>query len=247
MQNNKAIFNWSGGKDSSLALYKVLKEDNFNIRYLLTTVSSKYRRISQHGVREILLEKQAESIGIPLHKLIMPDNPTMETYNRMMENIFQEFKGQGINYSIYGDIFLEDLRKYREDRLALVGFKGEFPIWQLPTGKLVKEFIDLGFKAIVVCVDERYLDKSFTGREIDESFLKDLPKKVDPCGENGEFHSFVYDGPIFKNPVAVEKGEIVYRRYVPPERDETDDTFNCGSNDSSHIATGFWFCDLLSQ
>jgi len=247
MQNNKAIFNWSGGKDSSLCLYKVLQSGAYNISHLVTTISEQYLRISQHGVRVELLEQQTESIGIPLHKLIMPNNPTMETYNKLMAKALGEFKNQNIHHSIFGDIFLEDLRKYREDRLNMMQFKGIFPLWKISTKKLAKEFIDLGFKAIIVCVDAKHLDKSFVGRNFDESFLNDLPENVDPCGEHGEFHSYVYDGPIFTNPIKIKKGKMVYRKYKPPAKVKKNnkDSYICGANNSTHPETGFWYCDLL--
>lgn len=244
----EAIFNWSGGKDSSICLYKMLQSKEYNVSYLVTSISERYQRIAQHGVRVELLEQQANNIGIPLHKLVMPDMPTMATYNDIMEKNLKLFKRQGIGLSIFGDIFLEDLRRYREDRLAEVGFRGVFPLWHIPTKQLAREFIDLGFKAVVVCVDEKRLDKHFAGREFNEQFLKDLPEDVDPCGEYGEFHSFVYDGPIFKKPIDIEKGEIVYRKYEPPKKDEDGtQSYTCGSNNSAPITTGFWYCDLLPK
>jgi len=244
----KAIFNWSGGKDSALCLYKILQAGEYDIKWLLTTVSEKYQRISQHGVRVELLEQQAANMGIDLHKLIMPDTPTMEVYNNMMEETLNKFKKQNIQVSIFGDIFLEDLRQYREERLAKINFKALFPIWHISTDSLVKEFIKLGFKAVVVCVDERHLDKSYVGREIDHAFLNDLPNKVDPCGEYGEFHSFVYDGPLFSKPIKFNKGDIVYRKYTPPAKKQDDNhTYTCGADKSSahHLTTGFWYCDLV--
>ena len=247
MQKTKAIFNWSGGKDSSLCLYKVLQSAEYEISYLLTTVSSKYQRISQHGVRVELLEQQTTNIGIALHKLIMPDMPTMAAYNGIMEKNLKTFKREGIRSSIFGDIFLEDLRRYREEKLEEVGFEGVFPLWHIPTKQLAKEFIDLGFKAVIVCIDEKHLDSSFVGREFDKHFLRDLPENVDPCGEYGEFHSFVYDGPVFTKPVEIDKGEIVYRKYLPPKRDDGTDPDTCGSNNPTHITTGFWYCDLLPK
>ncbi|MBW8048932.1 MAG: diphthine--ammonia ligase [Cytophagales bacterium] len=252
MQKEKAIFNWSGGKDSALCLYKILRSNEYEISWLLTTVSEKYQRISQHGVRVELLEQQAENIGIPLEVLMMPDSPTMEAYNCMMEKTLKGFKKQGVHLSIFGDIFLEDLRKYREERLATLDLVGVFPLWKLNTRKLVDEFIDLGFKAIVVCVDSKDLDRSFVGREIDEKFINDLPEKVDPCGEYGEFHTFVYDGPVFQKPVKFTKGEIVYRKYTPPKK--TEDSSHAGTcnpytsrrhENLTHPEFGFWYCDLL--
>ncbi len=245
MENKKAIFNWSGGKDSSLCLYKILQSGEYEISYLLTSVSSKYQRITQHGVRVELLKQQATNIGIPLYKLIMPDMPTMTTYNIIMNDVLKKFQKQGIHLSIFGDIFLEDIRKYREEQLAMIDFRGVFPLWQLSTKHLAKEFIDLGYKAVVVCVNRKYLDKNFAGREFNEQFLKDLPENVDPCGEYGEFHSFVYDGPIFKKPIDIERGKIVYKKYKPTKRDEADThSYTCGSTD---ITSGFWYCDLLPK
>ena len=230
----KAIFNWSGGKDSSLCLYKIREQQQYEIICLLTSVSEQYQRIAMHGVREELLRQQAESIGLPLKKMHMPDMPSMDAYNKGMFEILTELKSKGAEVSIFGDIFLEDLRKYREEKLAEVKLEGIFPLWQISTTELIHEFIDLGFKAILVCVNEKYLDKSFAGRIIDHAFLKDLPSHVDPCGENGEYHTFVFDGPIFKEPIAFTKGEIVYRKY------EAD-----GQKEDSPFNNGFWFCDLL--
>ncbi len=229
----KAIFNWSGGKDSSLSLYYLLQSKEYDVRYLVTSVNSKFNRISMHGVRQELLRQQAESIGIPLHMIMMPEMPTMENYNEMMEQTLKTFKQEGIDYSVFGDIFLEDLKKYREERLALVGMKGVFPIWKIPSPKLVREFIDLGFKAVLVCVDEKVLDRSFVGRCLDDALLKDLPSKVDPCGENGEYHSFVYDGPVFNRPIAFDFGEVVHRDYAAPS--------------APAVHTGFWYCDLIPK
>src|ERR1051326_238141 len=229
MNKPKAVFNWSGGKDSALALRKLLQSGEFEFSYLVTSVSKQYNRISQHGVRAELLEQQAKSIGISLHKLIMPEFPTMETYNQMMEEALTRFSLKNIHYSIFGDIFLADLRKYREQQLAKANFTAAFPLWEISTKKLAEEFIDSGFKAIIVCIDEKHLDKKFVGREFDREFLNDLPKSVDPCGEYGEFHSFVYEGPIFQKPILFTKGEIVYRKYIP-QQENTGTEYSCGSN-----------------
>ncbi|MDE2221562.1 MAG: adenine nucleotide alpha hydrolase [Candidatus Omnitrophica bacterium] len=239
----KAIFNWSGGKDSSLSLYYLLRSKEFDIRYLVTSVNTKFNRISMHGVREALLHQQAESIGIPLRKIMVPEMPTMEIYNDLMEQALVGFKKEGIGHSVFGDIFLEDLKKYREERLARVGMKGVFPIWRIPSLKLVREFIDLGFKAVLVCVDEKVLDRSFVGRPLDEALLKDLPAKADPCGENGEYHSFVYDGPIFSYPVAFDIGEIVHRDYAAAVQTGS----SVCSTSSPAVHTGFWYCDLIPK
>ena len=236
----KSFFNWSGGKDSTLALYHILKDKNYSIEKLLTNVNSEHRRVSMHGVREELLELQAAAIGIPLQKLVLPDQPSMTGYEKYMMQTMNQLRQEGYTHSVFGDIFLEDLKTYRETQLAKVGMTGIFPIWKRDTVALMHEFIDLGFKTIVVCVNKKHLDKSFCGRIIDENFIKDLPNNVDVCGENGEFHTFAFDGPVFKNPVAFSKGEIVYRKYAAP-KEQNDNCFQTAPIDDY----GFYFCDLL--
>ena len=230
----QAYMNWSGGKDSSLCLYKVLQLGNYNVTHLLTSVNAVHDRISMHGVRRSLLEAQASSIGIPLTTIELPEQPGMEEYENAMLQKVNELKQSGCTHAIFGDIFLEDLKIYRVQKLATAGIECVFPLWKINTTELVHEFIEFGFKSIIVCVNEQYLDKSFCGRIIDKDFLNDLPKNVDPCGENGEFHSFVFDGPIFKIPIAFAKGEIVYKIYMAPKE-----------NDSTRPDYGFYFCDLL--
>ncbi|WP_185209360.1 diphthine--ammonia ligase [Chryseobacterium sp. C3] len=231
----KAIFNWSSGKDSALALYKILKEEKFEVTSLLTSINKEFQRISMHGVHVSLLEKQAESLGFPLIKMELPKEPSMEEYREIIGRTMTEIQSQGITHSIFGDIFLEDLKKYREDQLRSIGMEGVFPLWKINTTDLIREFLDLGFKTIVTCVNETYLDKSFAGRIIDEDFIKDLPENVDVCGENGEFHTFTFNGPLFKNPVEFEIGEIVKKTYPKPKSDEN-------SEDDEYV---FWFCDLI--
>ncbi|MCQ4139689.1 diphthine--ammonia ligase [Chryseobacterium sp. EO14] len=231
----KAIFNWSSGKDSALALYKILKEEKFEVTSLLTSINKEFQRISMHGVHVSLLEKQAESLGFPLIKMELPKEPTMKEYRELMSKTMNDLKSRGISHSVFGDIFLEDLKKYREDQLRSIGMEGVFPLWKINTTDLIREFLDLGFKTIVTCVNETYLDKSFAGRIIDEDFIKDLPENVDVCGENGEFHTFTFNGPIFKNPVEFEIGEIVKKTYPKPKSDEN-------SEDDEYV---FWFCDLI--
>lgn len=230
---HKSLFNWSGGKDSSLCLYYSLQDQRFDIQYLLTTINGKYKRISMHGVSEELLDDQAESIGLPLRKLYLPEIPTMIEYEAIITKELKIAKSQDINISIFGDIFLEDLRAYREKQLEKKGFKAMFPLWKRDTMDVAREFIELGFKAIIVSVDDRFLNQSFAGRIYDKSFIDDLPVNVDPCGENGEFHSFVFDGPIFNYPVPFKKGEIVYKEYK--------------SDDKSGKDIGFWYCDLITS
>ena len=238
----KSFFNWSGGKDSSLALYHILKDKNYSVEKLITNVNNQHRRISMHGVREKLLELQAEAIGIPLQKIILPDQPSMADYEAHMMKTMKQLQAEKFTHSVFGDIFLEDLKIYREIQLAKVAMSGVFPLWKRDTTELIHEFIDLGFKTIVVCINEKYLDKSFCGRIIDKDFIKDLPQNVDVCGENGEFHTFVFDGPIFKNPVSYKKGEIVYKKYDAP-KSAADVCFT--KKDATQY--GFYFCDLLQQ
>ncbi len=240
----KSIFNWSGGKDSALALHKILNEGQFDIHALMTTVNSQFNRISMHGVRKELLYAQGKAIGLPVREILLPEMPSMTDYDQTMKNTLLDLKKEGITHSIFGDIFLEDLKKYREDRLAEVGLKGHFPLWKKDTTALIHEFIDLGFKTIVVCIHADKLPEEFAGRVIDRDFLKDLPKDVDPCGENGEFHTFVFDGPIFKEPVSFSQGEKVFKSYNTPK--SKDDT--CVSSDNApRPQSGFHYCDLIPE
>jgi uncharacterized protein (TIGR00290 family) len=207
----KTLFAWSGGKDSAMALYEAQKSKKYDVLALLTTVTQDYDRISMHGVRRALLEEQAEKSGLSLEKVLISKRSSNEEYEAKMEEALLRYKEKGITSVIFGDIFLEDLKKYREANLAKVGLKGVFPIWKRQTKELATAFIDLGFKAIITCIDSRLLNKSFTGRVFDKQFVSDLPVGVDPCGENGEFHSFVFAGPIFSKPIAFEKGQVVLR------------------------------------
>lgn len=236
----KAYMNWSGGKDSSLCLHYIMRDKQYAVDCLLTSVNAVHNRVSMHGVRRELLEAQAQSIGLPLQTIELPEQPGMQEYEAAMMDKVSTLKKSGCDYSIFGDIFLEDLKLYREQKLQQLDITCVFPLWKISTTQLVKEFIALGFKSIIVCVNEKFLDKSFCGRLIDESFVNDLPPGVDPCGENGEFHSYVFDGPVFKYPVPVEKGEIVYRQYAAPAN--TDDSCNPMDRPSPY---GFYFCDLM--
>ncbi|MBD0332982.1 MAG: diphthine--ammonia ligase [Chitinophagaceae bacterium] len=231
--------NWSGGKDSALCLFRAQLSNQYNITQLLTTVNTVHDRISMHGVRRTLLEAQARSLGIPLKTIELPEQPGMAEYEKCMTEAVQQLKNDGCTHSVFGDIFLEDLKAYREKKLAELDIRCVFPLWKINTRELIKEFVESGFKSIIVCVNEKYLDKSFCGRMIDHSFIQDLPDNVDPCGENGEYHSFVFEGPIFKDKIEFSKGEIVYRKYDAPR-----------SNDTCHTTItpdqyGFYFCDLL--
>jgi len=217
----KVLFAWSGGKDSALALYELQKGNGHKVVALLTTLTEEYDRISMHDVRSILLKHQANSLGLPIEKVYIPMNSSNDECEAKIGEVLQKYLTAGVSSVVYGDIFLEDLRKYREDNLAKVGMKAIFPIWKMDTTELAHRFISLGFKAIITCTDSNFLDKAFVGRLYDQQFLSELPSTVDPCGENGEFHSFVYDGPIFEKRVPYTKGEIVLRD------------------------NRYWFCDLV--
>ena len=215
------LFCWSGGKDSAMALH-VLQREKVPIISLLTTVTEGYERISMHGVRRELLWRQAESIGLPLHEVLIPPQCVNPIYEARMEEALRKFAAQGVRQVAFGDIFLEAQRAYRERNLARIDMSAIFPIWNRDTRELAAEFCARGFRAVTVCVDGKVLDAGFAGRELNEQFFRDLPPQADPCGENGEFHTFVFDGPVFKQPVRCTTGEIV-------ERD------------------GFYFCDLISE
>lgn len=236
MNTTKTVFHWSGGKDSSIALHLILKNKEYQIDRLLTTIHRKNDRVTMHGVRKELIKRQAINIGLPVTFLELPDQPGMDEYNRLMMEQMHQLKQEGFTHAAFGDIFLEDLKIYREQQTEKAGFNSLFPIWKQNTSALIRQFIDDGFKAVVVSADAKILGENFIGREIDDRFLSDLPGDVDPCGENGEFHTFVYDGPIFSNPIPFRKGERTYREYDAPSKEE-----------SNSKKMGFWFYDLLPQ
>jgi len=213
---------WSGGKDSCLALYEVQQSHEYQVAALLTTITEDYGRISMHGVRCELLEKQVAAFGLPLHRILISKDATNQEYETKFIAACDSYFDKGIDSIIFGDLFLEDIRRYRDELLARHNLRGIYPVWLRNTTELINKFIKLGFKAIVTCVDAKALGPEFAGQLIDNDFVSSLPPHVDPCGENGEFHTFVFDGPNFKQPVRFSKGEIVQRE-------------------------GFWFCDLLPE
>jgi uncharacterized protein (TIGR00290 family) len=233
----KAFLNWSGGKDSSFCLYKAQKE-GIPVEALVTTMNKTADRISMHGVRRVLLEQQAASIQLPLHTIELGEGPGMLQYEEEISSANKLLRSKGFTHVVSGDLFLEDLKKYREELYAKDKLDCLFPLWKINTSEMLPEFLAAGFKALIVCVNTAFLDKSFCGRLLDESFIKDLPAGVDPCGENGEYHSFVFDGPIFMHPVPVTKGEVVYKEYAAPKT--TD-----GSSITPAPSAGFYYCDLL--
>lgn len=216
------LMSWSGGKDSCIALHDIQRTEKYRVAALLTTVTRDYDRISMHGVRRVLLEQQANSLGLPLREVLISKGASNQEYETALEEAFSGYRDEGIDSIVFGDLFLEDIRAYREQFLARHNMRGLFPVWKRDTFDFINEFIQLGFRAVVTCVDSKVLDQSFAGRLIDEKFLSSLPVAIDPCGENGEFHTFVYDGPMFTKTVKFSIGETVLR-----------DTF--------------WFCDLLPR
>lgn len=194
-----------------MALYELKRVNTNSIAALLTTVTEGYNRISMHGVRRRLLLEQAAVLGYPLEEITIPQNCSNDIYENRMQTVLEKYRQQGVSAVAFGDLFLQDIRSYREKNMNRIGMQAIFPLWKKNTVELAQEFIRLGFRAFITCVDTQVLDREFSGREYDEDFLKDLPDGIDPCGENGEFHSFVYDGPIFSKPVHVERGEKVLR------------------------------------
>jgi uncharacterized protein (TIGR00290 family) len=237
MSKLKTYFNWSSGKDSALALYKLLQDDTYSVDELITTVNSHYNRVSMHGLRKELLIAQTDALGLPASIIELPEQPTMQVYEKKMLESITRLKNNGFTHSAFGDIFLEDLKTYRENQLAQQSLKAVFPLWKKDTTSLINEFLDLGFKTVIICANAKYFGEDFVGTIIDKHFINSLPKSVDPCGENGEFHTFCFDGPIFKNPIDFNIGEKVYREYNTPK---TDDNSVCTSE-----KTGFWYCDLM--
>jgi uncharacterized protein (TIGR00290 family) len=205
-----------------MALHALQSAGNCHITGLLTTITQDYDRISMHGVRRVLLERQAESLSLPVHPVLIPPQCINPIYEARMAEALAEHLARGTRAVAFGDIFLEDLRAYREQNLARIGMEALFPIWKRDTSELARDFVRLGFRAVTVCVDPRVLDASFAGRELDASFFADLPPGIDPCGENGEFHTFVFDGPVLQSPIPIRIGERVMR-------------------------DGFCFCDLLPE
>ncbi|HZZ57872.1 MAG TPA: hypothetical protein VFE31_08575 [Opitutaceae bacterium] len=236
----KVLFCWSGGKDSALALHRLRAEGRYEVAGLLTTCNGHYRRVSMHGVRVELLERQAAAVGLPLEIVEVSQVSSNEEYRQKMGECMKAHRSRGVTACVFGDIFLEDLRAWRESNLAEIGLRGIFPIWKVDSRVLMREFLDLGFGSILCCVNDAWLGEADVGRVIDEDFLRTLPADVDPCGENGEYHSFAFAGPIFSSPVRYTMGEKVYRPLEaaaggtlpppPPGRRPT---------------RGFWFCDLL--
>ena len=235
----KAFLNWSSGKDAAYTLQLLNTLEEYKVEALVTTVNSENNRVSMHGLRSVFLEQQAEALGLSLKTIALNGQVSMEDYNQLMHDAVTSLKTTGFTHSIFGDIFLEDLKTYREEQLNAVNITSVFPLWKKDTKKLSKQIIDSGIKAIVVCVNANVLDKSFCGRIYDNQFLKDLPESIDPCGENGEFHTFVYDSPLFKKSIKFTLGDIVKRTYKPVTNGS-----NC-HKDNTTWDSSFWYADLI--
>ncbi len=248
-----AVAFWSGGKDSGLALDRMRRAGEYDVVALITTVNAEFRRVSMHGVREELIDRQAEAIGIPINKMYVAGRGSNDDYIPALRSTLETFKTRGVTNVVFGDIFLEDLRQWRENLLSGLGMTGVFPLWQHDTRRLAQEFIDRGFKAIVCCANDAQLKESHAGSTLDAAFFQALPDGVDPCGENGEYHSFVYDGPIFRRPVGFAVGETVYRPLgfaepaagSVPQPVATGPAIPVPAAPGPTATKGFWFVDLL--
>jgi len=229
----KSALFWSGGKDSAYALYKVQTEHSeTEILYLVTTINEEYKRVSMHGLREELIERQAESVGIPLYKMYIANIPDNKTYEDKLKLAFNELKKQGIEQIIFGDILLDDLKLYREKLLREAGLKGLFPLWKQDTAGLIEKFAASGFQAVTCCVDSFFFNEENLGSVLNEHFLQQLPAGVDPCGENGEYHTFCYAGPVFRKTIPFAFGKKEFHLMVI-------------KTDEREIEGGFWYIDLL--
>ncbi|MGH8217483.1 MAG: diphthine--ammonia ligase [Steroidobacteraceae bacterium] len=238
----RIVFCWSGGKDSALALNRLLRDERYEVVALLTTCNEYYQRVSMHGVRLELLDAQARDLGLPLEKIFVSQRSSNEEYSQKMAACLESYKVRGVSACAFGDIFLEDLRLWREQNLAQLGLSAVFPIWKIDSRVLLREFFEQGFESVTCCVNDAWLDERYVGRCIDEEFIRSLPPEVDPCGENGEFHSFAFAGPIFKKPVGFQIGEKVYRALEQTHPGSSSPV--CPSE--RRPTRGFWFCDLLT-
>ena len=207
----KALMSWSSGKDSAWAFYKLQQNPKIDLAGLFCTVNKESGRVAMHGVRIELLQRQAKSIGLPLEIIEIPYPCSNAEYENIMNRFVERAIDDNIEYFVFGDLFLEDIRKYREEKLHGSGIKPIFPLWGIPTDKLSREMINGGLRAVITCIDPKKTPKEFVGWEFDAEFLDSIPKTIDPCGENGEFHSFVFNGPMFKEQIEIHTGQIVQR------------------------------------
>ncbi|KPK24778.1 MAG: hypothetical protein AMJ70_00835 [Dehalococcoidia bacterium SG8_51_3] len=207
----KVIVSWSGGKDSALSLYEIQRSGKYQVASLITSINEHHDRVSMHGVRREMLEQQAQALGLPLIKIPIPMDCSEEEYESRLMGVLNQVKSDGIEHVVFGDIFLEWIKEYREKNLSRVGMTPILPIWGRDTRELAQSFIALGFKAVITCVNTKAMPEDFLGRVFDEHLLAELPPKVDPGGENGEFHSFVFAGPIFQESIPYTLGRAVFK------------------------------------
>jgi uncharacterized protein (TIGR00290 family) len=211
MSAPKAFVSWSSGKDSAFALYEIRRLGGAEIVGVVTTINEVHDRVAMHGVRNALLDRQIAALGLPAIKVPLPSPCPNEVYEARMADAYERIKAQGVRHMVFGDLYLEDIRAYREAKLAAAGIEGLFPLWKRDTHSLALEMISIGIVAHIVCVDPRFLSRDFAGRKFDCELLRQLPKRIDPCGENGEFHTVVSAGPMFGAPIRISVGEIVKR------------------------------------
>jgi uncharacterized protein (TIGR00290 family) len=233
----KISVSWSGGKDSAFALYKILSADEFHVVSLHTVFNAETRRVGMHGVHESLIEEQAASLKLPLEKLFLDVSEDHAAYTNLIRRYYQKCKANGVEGVVFGDIFLEDLKIFRDKLLQETGLTGFYPLWKIDSKILIHDFINLGFKTMICSANANYFTKSQMGEVIDANFINALPSNVDPCGENGEFHTFVFNGPIFHHPIKVLKGEVVERKY----------SFKILDQNGEEVLqeTPFWFQDII--
>lgn len=233
----KVTISWSGGKDSAFALYKIIASKTFDVVSLHTVIDEKTKRVGLHGVHEALIEKQAHALGIPLKKIYLPASADGAAYKDCMEKFYDLCVRENIEGVVFGDIFLEDLREFRISLLQSSKLFAAFPLWGIESRLILKEFIQRGFKTTICAADATLFSELEVGKIIDDNFLNTLPTNIDPCGENGEFHTFVHDGPLFSTPVTISKGRVVRKGYSFQKKRPDGEMEN--------VEKSFWFQDLL--
>jgi uncharacterized protein (TIGR00290 family) len=238
MKKRKVSISWSGGKDSAFALYRILLSGEYDVIGLHTVIGEETRRVGLHGVREELIEAQAKSLKLPLRKLYLKTSNNHDVYSELMRTFYLKSKMEGIEGIVFGDIFLEDLRKFREDLLLESQLFALFPIWNVESGMLIHDFINTGFKTLICSADVNFFKEEQVGKTIDFAFLKSLPVGVDPCGENGEFHTFVYDGPIFQHPIPVTLDSVIKCDYTFKKKNDDGDV--------DEVISSYWFQELIA-
>lgn len=239
LNKQRVSISWSGGKDSAFALYKILHSDRYEITHLHTVIGEDTRRVGLHGVPEELIEDQARALNIPLRKLYLEPSANHDAYVNLMNSFYKDARAEGVESIVFGDIFLEDLRTFREQLLKKEGLLPIFPIWKIDSSQILHDFLNAGFKTLICSADASLFGKQDLGKTIDHAFLNSVKSKVDPCGENGEFHTFVYDGPIFSRKIQFDLGDVVEKSYSFKKKNDDGSLGECTSS--------FWFQDLLPR